>query len=160
MIKHRSLWKPTADAAEGSGRLTFAGLYHRLRCVRCRFLFPGVYRPLLDPAQGQRPLHWSRDLWGGGNCPPRVGVCTDPGSLCCRYSPWSRGGAFPWLCQPSWYLYSASWPGAARGVRYRPPGVDARLCGAQWSCSSKSGRSGGQRAPTIGSRLSGGQERL
>lgn len=156
----QTLTNHTDRAADGWARLTLVSLSHRLWVVRCCFLLPEVYCPLPDPALGRRPLHCSRELWVGGNCPPQVEVCTVPGCPCCWCCPSSHGGGCRWPFQPSWCLCSVSWPEVGRGVQYRPPGVDARLCGAQSSCSSKSGRSGGQRAPTTGCRQSGGQERL
>ena len=159
MIKHKSLSRVTVEATEGLVRLTSVSLYCHLCCVRCCFRLPAICCPVLAPVRGWQSLRCSPALWGQGYLrPARAEGCSALGSLRCWYSPWSRGGACPCPLQPAWPQCIASWPGAGRGGLYRLPGVDARRCGAQSSCSSRSGHFGGQTAPTTGCRLPGGRE--
>lgn len=161
MIKHNSLSRLTVEATAGLVKLTSVVLCCRLCCVQCCFHLPAICCPLLGPALDWQPPHWSPGVWEQ-DC-LRLALaegCSAPGSLHCLYSPWSHGGACPHLLQPAWPHCSVSWPGAGRGELYRLPGVDARLCGAQLSCSSRSGHFEGRTAPTTGYHLPGVLERL
>lgn len=148
------IW-PTNDV-----RFTSVCLYCHRCCVRWCVRLPAIYCQLLGQIQVWHPLHCPQELWGQGcHNPAEAEGCSAPGSLCCWHSLWSQGGSCPIPFQPAWHCI-ASWPVAGRGALYPPPGVDARQCGAQWSCSSRSGHCGCRTAPTTGYRLLGGQEHL
>lgn len=140
-------------------RLTSGALCCCQCCGRCCFRHPAVELLLPGQVLGQRSLHSAHWVWGHRH-PPQAVACSDPGCPCCLWSRTFQDVVFPQYPQDAWPRSIASWPEAGTGVRCLPLGVDARPCGALLHCSSRSGHSAGQTAPTTGFRRLAGWERL